>query len=152
MANRLLSLSARQVQKLQKAGVHGHTRIGSREVVGFGFNGQANYVDRTDFPMPAIRFKESTPDIQVNIQNLLIFCNWLEMSLNCLYFTGIENEGTARLEKVNIRGEESPVPCQLLSDIFRNEGSHRPVEIYCWSYTCCCVSFLMDLHGHEALW
>ncbi|KAF4526407.1 hypothetical protein B566_EDAN016881 [Ephemera danica] len=64
MANRLLNLSLRQVQKLQKAAVHGQSRIGSREVVGFGFNGQANYVDRTDFPMPAIRFKENTPDIQ----------------------------------------------------------------------------------------
>ncbi|XP_046666047.1 cytochrome c oxidase subunit 4 isoform 1, mitochondrial-like [Homalodisca vitripennis] len=38
--------------------------IGNREVVGFGFNGAANYVDRADFPLPAIRFKTVTPDIQ----------------------------------------------------------------------------------------
>lgn len=40
------------------------SRIGTREVVGFGFNGSKSYVDRVDFPMPAIRFKEDTPDIK----------------------------------------------------------------------------------------
>merc|ERR1712071_376183 len=39
--------------------------IGNREVVGFGMNGQPNYIDRVDFPMPAIRYKEVTADIQV---------------------------------------------------------------------------------------
>lgn len=38
--------------------------IGNREVVGFGVNGRENYVDRFDFPMPAIRYKAPTPDIQ----------------------------------------------------------------------------------------
>ena len=69
MASRLLFSSLRQVQKLQKACVHNRARIGSREVVGFGFNGQCSYQDRTDFPMPAIRFKENTPDIVVSIQH-----------------------------------------------------------------------------------
>ncbi|KAG8240425.1 hypothetical protein J437_LFUL003139 [Ladona fulva] len=65
MANRLLSLSLRGIQRIQKAGVHGsRSRIGNREVVGYGFNGEPNYVDRPDFPLPAIRFKENTPDIQ----------------------------------------------------------------------------------------
>ncbi|CAG7734469.1 unnamed protein product [Allacma fusca] len=48
----------------QVAGVHGRSKIGSREVVGFGVNGEANYVDRIVSPFPAIRFKEDTPDIQ----------------------------------------------------------------------------------------
>lgn len=39
--------------------------IGQREVVGFGINGNPVYTDRTDFPLPAIRFKEPTPDIMV---------------------------------------------------------------------------------------
>jgi len=41
-----------------------HNPIGNREIVGFGANGQPQYVDRLDFPIPAIRFKASTPDIQ----------------------------------------------------------------------------------------
>ncbi|KAL1115115.1 hypothetical protein AAG570_007146 [Ranatra chinensis] len=40
------------------------TTIGSREVVGWGYNGQPFYMDRADFPMPAIRFREDTPDIK----------------------------------------------------------------------------------------
>ncbi|KAJ8923874.1 hypothetical protein NQ315_006650 [Exocentrus adspersus] len=39
------------------------TLIGKREIVGFGFNGEPNYVDRTDFPLPAIRWKEPSPDV-----------------------------------------------------------------------------------------
>ena len=72
MAGRLLFSSLRQVQKLQKACIHGRGRIGNREVVGFGFNGQYSYQDRVDFPMPAIRFKENTPDLVVstNILNI----------------------------------------------------------------------------------
>lgn len=41
-------------------------RIGNREVVGFGWNGEPIYQDRVDYPMPAIRFKESTPDVLVS--------------------------------------------------------------------------------------
>ena len=41
------------------------SKIGNREVVGYGYNGQPNYADRLDFPLPAIRFKPTTPDIQV---------------------------------------------------------------------------------------
>lgn len=40
-------------------------KIGNREVVGYGYNGFANYDDRIDFPMPAIRFRSVTPDIKV---------------------------------------------------------------------------------------
>lgn len=41
-------------------------KIGKREVVGHGWNGLPVYADRVDYPMPAIRFKEVTPDIQVS--------------------------------------------------------------------------------------
>ncbi|XP_050508083.1 cytochrome c oxidase subunit 4 isoform 1, mitochondrial-like [Diabrotica virgifera virgifera] len=37
--------------------------IGDREVVGFGYNGQPNYADREHYPMPAIRWKETTAEI-----------------------------------------------------------------------------------------
>jgi hypothetical protein len=75
MASRLFSsLIVRQVQKLQKACIHGRSRIGNREVVGFGFNGQYSYQDRTDFPMPAIRFRENTPDIVVSTDIFSTFC------------------------------------------------------------------------------
>lgn len=37
--------------------------ICNREIVGFGFNGEPNYVDSPDYPMPAIRWKETTPKI-----------------------------------------------------------------------------------------
>lgn len=40
-------------------------KIGNREIVGFGLNGEPSYIDRLERPMPAIRFKENTPDIQV---------------------------------------------------------------------------------------
>jgi len=41
------------------------TKIGNRDVVGFGFNGEPCYVDRVDYPMPSLRFKENTPDVLV---------------------------------------------------------------------------------------
>lgn len=41
--------------------------IGAREVVGFGFNGQPCYGDRVDYPMPAIRWKEPSSDINVSL-------------------------------------------------------------------------------------
>jgi hypothetical protein len=40
-------------------------RIGKREVVGFGLHSEPSYIDCNEFPMPAIRYKEVTPDIQV---------------------------------------------------------------------------------------
>ena len=55
-------------------------KIGSREVVGFGTNGVPNYLDRVDFPMPAIRYKEITPDIAVCFPNpsvlFLVYSNY----------------------------------------------------------------------------
>jgi len=41
----------------------GRSKIGKREVVGYGMNGEYSYIDHINNPMPAIRFKEDTPDI-----------------------------------------------------------------------------------------
>lgn len=40
-------------------------KIGKREIVGFGWNGLPSYADRIDYPFPAIRWREETPDIKV---------------------------------------------------------------------------------------
>lgn len=78
MANTLLALTTKQLIKkalvkpvfIQTAlasdgGSYVQNLIGKREVVGFGFNGEPTYVDRVDFPLPAIRWKEPTADILV---------------------------------------------------------------------------------------
>ena len=43
------------------------TKIGNREIVGFGVNGEESYFDDPHYPFPAIRFKEDTPEI-VNLR------------------------------------------------------------------------------------
>jgi cytochrome c oxidase subunit 4 len=78
MANTLIALSAKQVLKnvvnkpsmmqtskmgLVAGGSYTRTLIGKREIVGFGFNGEPSYLDRADYPLPAIRWKEPTADI-----------------------------------------------------------------------------------------
>jgi cytochrome c oxidase subunit 4 len=64
-ATRRAVLSAVKLPRIQQvANMGAVSKIGNREVVGFGYNGDKNYVDRIDFPMPAIRFKENTPDVQ----------------------------------------------------------------------------------------
>lgn len=47
------------------------SRIGDRDMVGYGVNGKPEYVDRPDFPFPSILYKETTPDVQVRPQG---FC------------------------------------------------------------------------------
>lgn len=42
-------------------------RVGNREVVGYGWNGEPNYGDRVTFPFPSIRYKEPTQDILVSV-------------------------------------------------------------------------------------
>lgn len=69
IARRALALTLRQVSLQQTAAASSVSKIGSREVVGFGFNGTPCYVDRVDFPMPGVRFKENTPDIQVRMSS-----------------------------------------------------------------------------------
>lgn len=39
--------------------------IGCRDIVGYGHNGTVSYVDRLDYPFPAIRFLATEPYIQV---------------------------------------------------------------------------------------
>ncbi|KAK4324920.1 hypothetical protein Pmani_004457 [Petrolisthes manimaculis] len=65
LSRNALKVMLRQVSKHQQiAAASSLSKIGNREVVGFGLNGDASYIDRVDFPMPAIRFKENNPDIQ----------------------------------------------------------------------------------------
>ncbi|XP_022912924.1 cytochrome c oxidase subunit 4 isoform 1, mitochondrial-like [Onthophagus taurus] len=73
MASRILTLGLRSLKKpipLGYCAASDHSAaseiralIGNREVVGFGHNGQPNYVDSPSFPLPAIRWKEPTKDI-----------------------------------------------------------------------------------------
>lgn len=48
------------------------SKIGNRDVVGYGWNGEPIYFDRVDYPMPAIRFKENTPDVLVRYCSCII--------------------------------------------------------------------------------
>ena len=41
------------------------SKIGNREIVGHGFNGEASYIDRADFPFPAVRFREPSEEFKV---------------------------------------------------------------------------------------
>lgn len=50
---------------IQSRGLLTEDRIGNRDIVGHGYNGEPAYLDRADFPMPAIRWKENTSDIMV---------------------------------------------------------------------------------------
>nr|XP_033333796.1 cytochrome c oxidase subunit 4 isoform 1, mitochondrial-like [Megalopta genalis] len=68
MANKLLISCLRQNIPLHIRGMSGAhfffpDQIGNRDVVGYGYNGQETYMDRVDYPMPAIRFKANTPDV-----------------------------------------------------------------------------------------
>ncbi|KAL1428884.1 hypothetical protein MTO96_016639 [Rhipicephalus appendiculatus] len=76
------------------AAYHGRALIGKREVVGFGMNGEYSYIDNPDFPMPAIRYKEPTPDIEK-----------------------LREKEKGGLEKPQPGGEESLVPVQLFPDL-----------------------------------
>jgi hypothetical protein len=76
MASRMMAIAARSAPKNQLTWVisrtaatqtysEAHAKIGNRDIVGFGWNGEPIYFDRVDYPMPAIRFKENTPDVMV---------------------------------------------------------------------------------------
>lgn len=74
MAGKLLLLRAAALKKvpLGSAFMSDYRAIiGNREIVGYGYNGQPNYVDRAEFPMPALRWKENTPDVLVSAQTML---------------------------------------------------------------------------------
>lgn len=40
-----------------------YPKIGNRDIVGFGYNGHPTYYDKTDYPCPAVRYGENTPEI-----------------------------------------------------------------------------------------
>ncbi|CAG9860169.1 unnamed protein product [Phyllotreta striolata] len=70
MANTIIALTSRALRHIPKRSYqvapmssYVRTLIGKREIVGYGFNGEPNYVDRSDFPLPAIRWKEPNADI-----------------------------------------------------------------------------------------
>lgn len=39
------------------------SKVGNRDVVGYGWNGEPMYADRVDYPMPSVRFRENTPEV-----------------------------------------------------------------------------------------
>ncbi|KAK2172156.1 hypothetical protein NP493_989g02062 [Ridgeia piscesae] len=41
-----------------------YPKLGNRDIVGYGFNGNPTYIDREEWPAPAIRFKENTADVE----------------------------------------------------------------------------------------
>merc|ERR1711872_878745 len=68
----LLSRTTPMVNKLLARAMGGHgglplpqtkVDIGKREIVGFGGNGEATYIDSVMAPFPAIRFKEDVGEI-----------------------------------------------------------------------------------------
>lgn len=52
------------MQLVQSQDFHGRADIGTRDVVGFGFNGSYIYYDHCAMPYPAIRFREETEEIK----------------------------------------------------------------------------------------
>ncbi|XP_046740044.1 cytochrome c oxidase subunit 4 isoform 1, mitochondrial-like [Diprion similis] len=64
LATRLLQCSRVQNTAGMSYQAYYKEKIGNREVVCYGVNGDPNYIDRVDYPMPAIRFREPTADIQ----------------------------------------------------------------------------------------
>ncbi|CRK87193.1 CLUMA_CG000998, isoform A [Clunio marinus] len=75
MASRMMAIAVRNSTKTQLSLVSTRSassggqyaeqlaKIGNRDIVGYGWNGELVYHDRVDYPMPAIRFKENTPDV-----------------------------------------------------------------------------------------
>lgn len=69
MAQHVMAKALKQLVAKAPAGARAFSyaeKIGKREIVGYGVNGLPVYVDRVDYPMPAIRFKEDTPEILVS--------------------------------------------------------------------------------------
>lgn len=71
LANRIMAMALRNVPKAQWVRLGSTTsslaisrsKVGNREVVGFGWNGEPMYQDRVDYPMPSVRFQETTPQV-----------------------------------------------------------------------------------------
>jgi len=52
-----------EVQLSQKLKDEYYPKLGNRDIVGYGFNGYPNYMDRSEFPCPAVRFKENSKEV-----------------------------------------------------------------------------------------
>ena len=135
MASRMMALAVRNTTKTQLSLVAARSasssaqaeqlaKIGNRDVVGYGWNGEPIYQDRVDYPMPAIRFKENTPDVLVstNKENFPLCNKWRK------YFSGFERKGEGRLEEIVGPRKESTLPRFLLPDFLWNEVPNRRVE------------------------
>lgn len=86
MAQHVMAKALKQLVAKAPAGARAFSyaeKVGKREVVGYGVNGLPVYVDRVDYPMPAIRFKEDTPEILVSI--ILIY-QAIDIVIYCIYW------------------------------------------------------------------
>lgn len=98
MAGKLFASRLRPVFQIQRCGLLTMDRVGNRDVVGFGYNGEPTYLDRVDFPCPAIRWKENTPDVLVR-KTMTIF-HKSHFGNNCqTVMSGTEREREGRLEE-----------------------------------------------------
>lgn len=139
MASRMMALAVRNTSKAplsvvatraSSSNAHAEmlAKIGNRDVVGFGWNGEPIYADRVDYPMPAIRFKENTPDVLVSFLICCFILDWLTI----LIFLGFERKGEGFLEETLNCWKKSPLPCIVLSDFRRNEIPNRWMETTHW--------------------
>ncbi|CAG0913357.1 unnamed protein product [Notodromas monacha] len=63
-SGRVVSLGGRRHVSTTASVSSAVSKIGSREVVGHGFNGEASYMDRADYPFPAVRFREPSAEFK----------------------------------------------------------------------------------------
>jgi len=92
----------------QIAGIHNRSKIGSREVVGYGINGEYTYIDHIAFPFSAVRFKESTPEVIVSFElkslkriylDALVLNRQVFMAIICCSISGFDGKAERRLEE-----------------------------------------------------
>lgn len=63
--SKLLALRSTAAHRITPIASYSQARekVGNRDIVGFGLNGEPSYIDRSDFPCPAVRFMENKPDV-----------------------------------------------------------------------------------------
>merc|ERR1711911_474652 len=102
-------------------------KIGTREIVGFGMNGQPNYIDRVDFPMPAIRYKEVDRDIQILKEKEK--GDWKKLTI----------EEKKALYRASF--------CQTFSEMKAPTGE----KVNCWAVSGFCFTLTLGVHVDEAV-